>query len=66
MQEHEVGGAKLRRRASSEPAVEHGNIPVVGSRFGSLGVQPPLLFAFFRHFLKMFFILLTFYNQIPC
>jgi hypothetical protein len=37
MQEQEVGGAKLRRRASSEPSVKHGNIPAVGSRFGSLG-----------------------------
>ena len=31
MHDHEVGGAKLRRRSRSEPAGNHGNIPVVAA-----------------------------------
>ena len=33
MQEREVGGGEAAGGASSEPAVKHGNIPEVGSRF---------------------------------
>ena len=46
MQEQAVGGGEAAAQSElscSEPAVKHGNIPEVGSRFGSLGVPMLLL-----------------------
>ena len=53
MQEQEVGGGEAAaERASSEPAEKHGNIPEVGSRFGSLATE--LLSSFVKYFEPLF------------